>query len=499
MGYRKNSTLRVTAPRARATWLAVMAGMALAPGYGCSSSDEERRRAAEISEGCSINSDCSYPLICAFTRCHKWCDTDHDCTAPQRCVISDGDRNVCQLPDDRDCRRDDDCRAGLVCAVDDQCRNPCEADGACVPGQHCTSSGHCASVVLDVLDVAGNLVPASSEGSGGSSGAGASSSTGGAPPTQAGGSGNASGGTMNGGTGGGASGSSGAAGSDGVGGSAGMPGSGGLAGASGTSPVSLEGAEPNENRDQPQVLPLHAEVRASFADGADVDYYEVTAPSAAGGGYFQFSVTDVGAGNVTFTALSTVNHGEIYSHGTSGAGIGSSLFSYLAAAPGQSYHLALEGSQAPEFGYVLGVSYTAIDDPYEPNDTRDGAAPIALGEPVHAYFFAGRVSSPLTGTHAFQDVYAVELEPGEFHITLDDVPLTIDVDLRVYNPSGGPIAQSLAADYGESLEVTGTTTDSGTHYIQLTPSHAGATAAAVSVPGEVPDHFTRRYTLTVSQ
>jgi hypothetical protein len=93
--------------------------------------------------GCSINSDCDEPLVCAFHRCHSQCQTTRDCAAGVRCVHArDADTgallgNVCQLADERACVQNAECPPAQVCAVDGQCRDLCDADRDCVTAQVC--------------------------------------------------------------------------------------------------------------------------------------------------------------------------------------------------------------------------------------------------------------------------------------------------------------------------------------------------------------------------
>src|SRR6185369_15835404 len=88
--------------------------------------------------GCSINSDCNNPLVCAFKRCHTQCSSTRDCPAGLRCVHArDVDTgailgDVCQLADERVCTRNSQCSATQVCAVDGQCRDLCDTDRDCV-------------------------------------------------------------------------------------------------------------------------------------------------------------------------------------------------------------------------------------------------------------------------------------------------------------------------------------------------------------------------------
>src|SRR3954469_5368550 len=55
--------------------------------WGCSGdSKEEKILAAQLAEGCTLNSDCATPYVCVFARCHEACAKDVDCDDPLRCV-----------------------------------------------------------------------------------------------------------------------------------------------------------------------------------------------------------------------------------------------------------------------------------------------------------------------------------------------------------------------------------------------------------------------------
>jgi hypothetical protein len=90
-------------------------------------------------QGCSINSECNDPLVCAFKRCHQECNSSRDCTFPQRCVVStDSDTGtvlgkVCQLPDEADkrCAKNSDCPGLQICGIDAKCRDQCAEDRDC--------------------------------------------------------------------------------------------------------------------------------------------------------------------------------------------------------------------------------------------------------------------------------------------------------------------------------------------------------------------------------
>ncbi|MFO0740103.1 MAG: hypothetical protein U0270_29660 [Labilithrix sp.] len=118
--------------------------LVLAVFLGCS----DDREIKQLAEGCSINSDCTDPLACAFGRCHIQCTQTRDCPAGTLCV-SAGSAKVCQLPEEARCDATKLCPFGLVC-TDATCRNGCQANAECtVAGQEC-ARGACYDRVAEL-------------------------------------------------------------------------------------------------------------------------------------------------------------------------------------------------------------------------------------------------------------------------------------------------------------------------------------------------------------
>jgi hypothetical protein len=125
---------------------------------GCNSSKK-----VDLGDGCSLNSDCNSPLVCAFGKCHTACEETRDCAPGQSCVNT-AQGGVCQSATDAQCDGSTGCAGGLVCAVDNRCRAACNADGNCRPGQKC-AAGVCAD--SGELDPTGQLPPNPTPGSDG--------------------------------------------------------------------------------------------------------------------------------------------------------------------------------------------------------------------------------------------------------------------------------------------------------------------------------------------
>jgi len=179
--------------------LATLAALVAVP--SCSSDEDARRRAANLAEGCVLNSDCTDPLVCAFGRCHEQCAESRDCPAGDRCVLSVGGAHVCQLDDEKSCLAKSQCQGSQSCAVDGECRDECTSPSDCVSGQQC-ADGVCADP--EELDDTGKLpVVDKDAGSGGAGGSGGSGGTGAAGGSGGSGGVGASGGSSGAGGGGG--------------------------------------------------------------------------------------------------------------------------------------------------------------------------------------------------------------------------------------------------------------------------------------------------------
>jgi hypothetical protein len=257
--------------------------------------------------------------------------------------------------------------------------------------------------------------------------------------------------------------------------------------------------EPNDDRTMPTTYVLGTSV-AGMSSLGDNDYYAITAPAGdPGGGYFQGAVTGVGtAGAVHVSIYSTADDGIIRTIDLAAAGQGT--FFYWSASPGQTYRVLVyeAGPATGTFPYTLTLTYHKVDDPYEPNDTRDDPAPIALGAPVTAFFFTGYVYSQIAA--ADQDWYSVELAAGTVTLNVGNVPSDLRMQVQLLDSTRAP--QTTFVGLGAGSDVHGTFTvpagAAGTYYFIVQPFSfvVGSSSGAGPVP---PDSFTRPYTLKVTQ
>ncbi|HEX5101393.1 MAG TPA: hypothetical protein VFV94_17900 [Polyangiaceae bacterium] len=160
-----------------------LVGWAVLAAVACSSSASEEKKAAGVSQACTLNSDCSNPFVCAFQRCHQQCTETRDCDDGQRCVKQatkgggEGGGSggalvgVCQLAVEKTCATGAvKCATGQQCAEDKQCHDVCESNDECFDRQTCTPNGSCAD--MGETDSSGNIKPGVTSGSGGTGGTG---------------------------------------------------------------------------------------------------------------------------------------------------------------------------------------------------------------------------------------------------------------------------------------------------------------------------------------
>jgi hypothetical protein len=472
----------------------LLSGFALHLVWGCSDSTDEKIRAAELAQGCSINSDCRDPLVCAFERCHVACNEDRDCPDDLRCVLGSGDGvNVCQLPDEVDCDGDKDCPGDQVCGVDEECRDQCDRDGDCVDGQICAASKECASTLpeKDRLDGDGNILPDSDgSGGGGSEGSGASGGTDGS---------GASGGSESAGEGGTTSsngeGGSGGAVTVGGGGEGGDPAPDGEGGA-GASPDSHyeetdDGVETVENNDREHPVPLVA-TASIFLTTGDQDWFEVDAPNDGRAHVIELTVQQQADFRTIVKALAAADFAEI---GVVNLALGITSSVFVTVGPGTTTLIQFApyaGTEKPGGKRVeVALEVRAEEDAHEPNNTRETATPVALNTDVSAQImipFASATDQVAT------DWYSVPLAAGDATVSVSTMPNGGRVRIMRYTAQN--VGTILATPMeGQTGDFAFTVADAGTYYFAF-ERYTGFDAFT---HGAEPANLSQSYTFQVQQ
>jgi hypothetical protein len=411
---------------------------------GCGSSSKP-----PVGKVCTLNSECNNPLSCTFGKCHNACVETRDCPAGQRCLKVPGG-NVCQLDEEKHCPSTGMCQQPLICAIDLLCHNNCTTMADC-PGQQVCASGACAESWEVGSD--GKLMAPSDGGAGGAGGGGGGTDAGiDAAPVM------------------------------------------------GNGPCGVPETEPNDTRDNPVRITAPTMFPSCIGTPKDVDFYELTTPSDPGGGYYQFSITEVGNVEVGLVAYSVSDKGKLTELYTDSAG--QDLHGFLAAAAGEKYWLAVSAFAGANDGpakYTLKVTFTKVADMYEPNDTKETAKPITLGTPIMAFMHQGFQAGAIK-VEDVVDWYSVTAAAGDVTVKVENVPTNLEADVFIYD-STGKMARGYSSNDGANAMVTLMGVAAGPVYIQVQPFFIGADAfiERAKAPGMVPDQFTRPYKLTVSQ
>ena len=336
-----------------------------------------------------------------------------------------------------------------------------------------------------------------SDGSGGAATGGASGSgSGGAGGTQSG-----AGGTTSGGSGG----NSAAGGRTGSGGS--TAGAGGMivTGAGGQGNVSV-GSDPCTspdpgNEDQSHATPypvLGADFHACMQSATDIDFYEFTTPaSPAAGGVITVNLIDVGpSGDIDSTAFAAGDNSEIQGNGN--ASNGGSAYYWFSAAPATKYRVSVQRFYPAMTAnpYTFKVTYTPVNDTFEPNDLRTQAAPLTVGTPAQAFMFAGYASSTGFASNAWEDWYKVTLAAGMVKITLEILATDIDANVVLYDALGTEITSMGTATNGSSVVLNRTGITASDYYVKVEPFYVPTAKGSGTV---LPQYVSQPYTLTITQ
>jgi hypothetical protein len=286
---------------------------------------------------------------------------------------------------------------------------------------------------------------------------------------------------------------------------AGTPdGSGGAGGTGGSSAMAcgFADSEPNDNRDSATPYAAAREVLGCIGSASDVDFFELNSPADRAGGYFAGALTQVGPGTIEVKVYSASDNAALLDNVQS-LDEGGSVYFFWAAAPGQSYRIAVGrfGGGSQPFRYTLAASYTAVDDPLEPNDVKAQAAMITPGTAITARMFAGHKAKLVTREEYF-DWHRFQASPGTVTVTITEVPSNVSLLIELQGPNGSAINPSRGQEFNDtaggtvqaSFPVAG-----GAHHLRVELwSNRTDTAAQVNTP-RVPDNFTKSYRLTVSQ
>ncbi len=255
-------------------------------------------------------------------------------------------------------------------------------------------------------------------------------------------------------------------------------------------------AEPNDTRGQSTPYTLGVSLAGCIGDGQDRDYFDLGGATRVAG-YYQIALADVGRGSLAARVFAVSDNGEITSQFA--ANEGQTLNLFFAAAAGQRYRLEVRdfaGFTAPYF-YALTATFEAVDDRFEPNDSKSDAKGILVGQPASAFAFAGFIAGATIAPEAYDDWYRVTLAKDAVTLRLENVPTSVPPDVSLLDAQGSEIARAFDTTRGAGVMLRKSLTQGGDYLVKV--SVFAPVPPAEGKGTVLPDHFTRPYKLTVTQ
>jgi hypothetical protein len=272
-------------------------------------------------------------------------------------------------------------------------------------------------------------------------------------------------------------------------------------GGGGDDPVDVDNAcgfrdgEPNNNAEGATTVDIGA-MFTGCLESADADYLSIQSPGDATGGYVQATIAEV-SGTVRVTIYDDAGTTELGSFVADAAG--APLSFYWASGAGQQTRIAVtdDAGGGMPYAYQLTTSYTAVPDPFEPNDAMTAAATVPDGGQMSAYLFAGRHAAN-NDPAAYDDYYRFQAQPGAVAIRLDDVPSNVAARVFVFRPDGTEVARVSSGVRGGALLLNPPAVVTAEDFI-VRVSIWDNPPAGVGAGTDLPASFTQAYKLSVSQ
>ena len=253
----------------------------------------------------------------------------------------------------------------------------------------------------------------------------------------------------------------------------------------------------NHTRKTAYPIALGAPYSACLAEN-DKNFYSFTAPADVEGGYVVADVTNVSvSGYVHAHFYTTSDNGEIVNDQPANAG--ASLKLYVAVASGVKYAFLIDHyAGGPAFTYDMKLTYTKNVDPAAAAKTKATAAQLVLGTASSGLFMAGYKAATIPEAD-YNRYFKIDLTAGTATVKLENVASDVLSLFEVIDSSNTVVATVTAHNDGANPASTPAVSipSTGTYYI-VPGLYAGGSLKAAG-QGPVPDSFTHKYTVTVTQ
>ncbi len=266
-------------------------------------------------------------------------------------------------------------------------------------------------------------------------------------------------------------------------------------------PAGCSFGEPNNTRETATPVALNRIYAGNCVDGPGdpMDFYEFTAPAAdVAGGYVQVQVRNVGGQSAEYEAWAASDNEKVQDHYSTTDG--ANLDGWFTVAPGGKYRVAVHmfAGTSPEFTYDVQFKYTALNDAFEPNNSRATAKPLTLGTAIMASAAVPALGGLAPTDAEKDDWYSVTLAAGTTTVLVSNVPSDTTCDVTAFDPSGAMVDEKYSTTDGANckldlvdLTMAGTYTFNMQRFAGAPPREGdGAT---------VPAFVSGQYTLLVTQ
>jgi hypothetical protein len=261
----------------------------------------------------------------------------------------------------------------------------------------------------------------------------------------------------------------------------------------------LDDQEPNDTSAQSTPLALDSVIAGCLDRDDEEDHFQFRAPpQPVSGGFVTLEFSNVDP-DLKLWVLASVASNNLELDRIQAVNRGAPLTIYWAVDPNADYRFSVRAFGGAPAGsiYTLEAIWTPIVDPFEPNQDRNSATPLAVNTTTEAYFSAG-VFETSNKTAPAADWYSVELQSGPARFEVTNPPSDIKTHLHLFDSRGVELFGVTADNEGAELGVSRTLKEPGTYYVQVEP-FTGPYGYRGGTDRIVPAHLVQTYALTVSQ
>jgi hypothetical protein len=247
--------------------------------------------------------------------------------------------------------------------------------------------------------------------------------------------------------------------------------------------------EDDDNDTADTAVPFASTARLCLAEG-DTDWLVIAAPDDGKAHWLKVSVNQAAGTRAQIAGIAAADDTEM---GSVTLAESAERTLHLVVGSGTKTYLKVREYFGPGI-LDLKLETQVENDAYEPNDTAEAAAAIALDTDISAQLWPGYVKEDAVLT---SDVYSVTLAAGSAQISFSAMPTNARVRVEVTDPDGTEVKSQVADNAGAKPSVMFETEKPGKHTIRISDYFSGEFSSFIS--SGTPKHLTDVYTFRVEQ